>query len=452
MAVDLKKLREDAKAKFAEAKKFGDDHGMNKEDADPSAEDLEAVTKILAEAKDLDAQYLKESQKQGIFTTIEERFKFYSEGVLDNPLRLHPIMQMDSESGKSLGRQFIESEEYKALQTGGLLKSERTRITTAPVQLKGQHFAASDIVDGGTGAALDRLVLPNYLQGIIPLEQRPLVMRDLFDQRPTTSDAIDYAQQVAFESAAAPVAKATSASGVGLTGGVKPQSSIDWERKQSPVSTIATWMATTRQSLADSPVVEGLIDSQGQLMVRLAEEDEIVGGDGVTPNLLGLLNTPGVQTLDLTGLAESAQLDGIRVARRLIATGASRLQADGVVLTPSDSEGFDLMKDGNGQYRGGNPVGNFTYNQPLWGLRRVETEALADGVGIVGAFKAGGTVYERQGITVYTTDSHADFFVRNLIAILFEERIGLAVFFPSAFVVVTFDNIILGSGEVGVQT
>lgn len=444
---DLKALREAAKAKFAEAKKFADDHGLNDEDGDIKAEDMEAVNKILTEAKQLDAEFVEESKKQGVATEINERFAYYSEGVTDRPVRFHPVMQENPNAGKSLGRQFVESQTYQDLIESGDLKSTQTHITTKRVLL-----AATDIVDGGTGADLDRLVLPDYLPGIIPLQQRPLVVRDLFDQRRTNSDIIDYAQQSAFESGADAVAKATAVNGVGLTGGVKPQSSIDWERKQKPVTTIATFFVTTRQSLADSPVVEGLIDNQGRLMIQLAEEDQIISGDGVAPNLEGLMNTPGVQTLDVSGSGAGAQLDAIRVARRLIRTGASRLQADGVILHPEDSEAIDLMKDDNGLYRGGNPVGNFTYNQPLWGLRRVESEGMGSaGVGIVGAFKAGGTVYERQGITVYTTDSHSDFFIRNLIAVLFEERIGLAVFFPSAFVIVTF-SLAAGSGDIGVQT
>jgi hypothetical protein len=39
---------------------------------------------------------------------------------------------------------------------------------------------------------------------------------------------------------------------------------------------------------------------------------------------------------------------------------------------------------------------------------------------------------------ILTADQHSDFFIRNLVAVLAEERLGLAVFFPAAFVLVTF--------------
>ena len=52
----------------------------------------------------------------------------------------------------------------------------------------------------------------------------------------------------------------------------------------------------------------------------------------------------------------------------------------------------------------------------------------------------GATVLERQGVTILTADQHADFFIRNLIVVLFEERLGFPVFFPSAFVDLTLDT------------
>jgi len=133
----------------------------------------------------------------------------------------------------------------------------------------------------------------------------------------------------------------------------------------------------------------------------------------------------------------------------MIKTGLARANADAIVIHPNDSEQIDLMVDSIGQFRGGNPVGNFNYDQPLWGLRRVESEAVDEGTAIVGAFKFGATVYERQGLTVYTSDSHADFFVRNLIVLLFEERLGFAMLYPAAFVQVTLATTNLESGSEG---
>ncbi len=68
----------------------------------------------------------------------------------------------------------------------------------------------------------------------------------------------------------------------------------------------------------------------------------------------------------------------------------------------------------------------------------MESEAITAGTVLVGAFQAA-TVLERMPITVYTTDSHSDWFTRNIIAVLFEERLGFPIFYPAAFVKITLN-------------
>jgi HK97 family phage major capsid protein len=206
-------------------------------------------------------------------------------------------------------------------------------------------------------------------------------------------------------------------------------------------------MAATRQALADASQIRSLIDNQGRLMIQIEEEDQLLAGNGTPPNLEGIQSIATVQTLDLTG---EDNLDGIRHAKTMIRTGASRFNADAIVLHPDDAEAIDLLKDGNNLYRGGNPIGNFTFDQSIWKLRRVESEGVTAGTAIVGAFQAGATVFERQPITVYTSDSHSDFFIKNLIAVLFEERLAFPVYYPSAFVVITLAAGGQGSGDEGI--
>ena len=52
----------------------------------------------------------------------------------------------------------------------------------------------------------------------------------------------------------------------------------------------------------------------------------------------------------------------------------------------------------------------------------------------MGDFAMGATIYDRQQKSVYTSDSHADLFVRNGVAILAEERLAFAIERPNAFV------------------
>ena len=48
-------------------------------------------------------------------------------------------------------------------------------------------------------------------------------------------------------------------------------------------------------------------------------------------------------------------------------------------------------------------------------------------------------LYEREDVTVRVSESHADYFVRNGVAILAEERYAFAIPRPNAFVKGSFD-------------
>ena len=110
----------------------------------------------------------------------------------------------------------------------------------------------------------------------------------------------------------------------------------------------------------------------------------------------------------------------------------------GVVLHPNDWEDIELSKDEQGQYLvavsvalGGQPR--------LWRMPVVDTPAIAEGTALIGAFGTGAQLYDREQASIRISEQHADFFVRNAIVILAEQRLALAVKRPEAFVKVTFD-------------
>lgn len=52
--------------------------------------------------------------------------------------------------------------------------------------------------------------------------------------------------------------------------------------------------------------------------------------------------------------------------------------------------------------------------------------------------RSGAAIYRRGGLTVEASNSHDDYWVRNLVSLRAESRQGLAVLRPAAFTVVTF--------------
>jgi HK97 family phage major capsid protein len=429
-------LREQAAAKFKEA---ADLIGTK----DVENLDAETETKfgaLMEEAKVLDTQYEHAASLEGNGETLRSRLDFYHGKAKGAPVPWQQIAGGANPERKSLGQRFVEAQEYKDLLESGALTSDNARFSSGRVKDRTyEEKAATDVIYSGAGGG-GGLIIPQYLPGVLPLPARPLVVRDLFSAGTTTSDTLSYARQISRDSAAAAVAQASS-----LSTGAKPQSAIGWIRQTSPVETIATWMAATRQQLADAGQTRALIDNQLNLMLKLEEEDQLLNGDGAAPNLRGLLHTVGVQTLNVSGASTSTaqdiarvNLNSVRDAARLVRTGPAFAQPDGVVVNPIDGAEIDEIQDLYGRYLGNGPFN--TGPQTLWRLPVVESLAVSQGTALVGAFNQGATVFEREAINVLTSDSHADFFVRNLVAVLGEERLGLAIFFPAAFCEVTLKS------------
>lgn len=427
-------LRERAAALFKEAADLVGEKAVDDLDAETEAK----FNAKMAEAKTADTEYETAAGREGNAETLRSRLDFYHGKAKGGPIPWQMYTTEDGDARKSLGSRFVDSAEYKEVVDSGALTSENAKFASGRV--KGREFkAATDVIysaAGGGGA----LVTPQYLPGVLGLPARPLTVRDLFSNDTTNSDTLSYARQISRDSAAAAVAQATS-----VSTGAKPQSAIGWIRQTSPIETLATWMAATRQQLADAGQTRSLIDNQLTLMLNLLEETELLTGNGSAPHLRGLLHTAGVQTLDVSGVSTSTaqdiarvNLNAIRDAMRLVRTGPAFAQPTGVVINPIDASEIDEIQDTLGRYLGNGPFN--TGPNTLWKMPVVESLAVSEGTAIVGAFKQGATVFEREAINVLTSDSHSDFFVRNLIAVLAEERLGLAVFFPAAFVEVTLKS------------
>jgi Phage capsid family. len=62
------------------------------------------------------------------------------------------------------------------------------------------------------------------------------------------------------------------------------------------------------------------------------------------------------------------------------------------------------------------------------------TKSIPRGQFLVGNFQMAAAIWDRQSATVEISREHSDFFTRNLVAILTEERLALTVFRSDALV------------------
>jgi HK97 family phage major capsid protein len=339
------------------------------------------------------------------------------------------------DKAKSLGEQFTDSPEYKALlaQAPNGKFGAKQRIQSEMVGFKSLVTGTSDT----SGGAL----VQNDWRGLqvgLDLFQRPLRLRDVVTQGTTTSDTVEYVRVTSVTNNAAPVAEATTAAAPtapesagalvnAAGGGYKPESGLALAKVTATVKTIAHWMPATKRALSDAAQIRTLIDAF--LLYGLEEEleDQMVQGDNTGENFEGIGTVSGVQAQAW----DTDLLTTLRKARTKVRT-VGRSFANAYLFNPADLETLDLLQDNEGRYYFGGPTASGSAN-PLWGVGVVETEAVPAGTGYVGDFRKA-VLWDREQATVQVTDSHLDFFVRNLVAILAEMRAAFGVLQPSAFV------------------
>ena len=337
----------------------------------------------------------------------------------------------------SVGEMFLKSDEYAAIAGG----KNGANMPSPFIYNKSDIASGLSVKDiysalpSGTPGSFGRI----DRDPIVTQPTRTKRVRDLFPTRTTTAAVIEYFRMLGFTTpgstatnAASSVAERDALSNFHA----KPQSSFQFVGQQAPVRTLAHWEAAHRNVLADEPQLRSIIDNELMYGLRLEEDDQILNGDGTGENLTGILATSGIQTYaQSSGLSTDNKADAIRRAATL--AFLAYYEPTGVVMHPNDWEAIELTKDTNGQYlvavsvaMGGEPR--------IWRMPVVETPAITEGTALVGAFGTGAQLYDREQASIRISEQHSDFFVRNAIVVLAEQRLALAVKRPEAFVDVTF--------------
>lgn len=342
----------------------------------------------------------------------------------------------DNSRRKGLGEAFVGSAEFDAL-----MKSVPNGRFGEKARVQSQPFGVKDLLTGvNRTTSAGALLTPDQLGLLDPFYQRPLTIRDLVTPGTTTTDTIEYVKLVSVTNNAAAVAEATTSAAIGsgdpavtnAQGGLKPESAMVFEKATTNVKTLAHWIPATKRALSDAGQIQTLIDAF--LVYGLDEEleDQIVSGNGVGENLLGVSATSGIQTQAAPAGAETI-FDTTRKARTKVRLGGRSIPT-AYVFNPLDWQTIDLMRDGNERFYGAGP---FQVSTPmLWGLPVVESEAIAAGTAYVADWRKA-VLWDREQASIQITDSHADFFIRNLVAILAELRAAFGILRPSAFVKIT---------------
>lgn len=317
----------------------------------------------------------------------------------------------DDVEHKSFGQQFIESEGFKSFADSDFAKS----IGRADMRVKATITTSDADAAGSIGAA----ITPTRLPGVLALPERRLTVRDLISTGRMDGNTLEYVQEKGFTNNAAPVAE----------GQPKPSSDIQLEAISTSAKVIAHWMKASKQALSDFSQLRSLIDGRLIYGLKFVEENQLLNGPGTGQNLLGMIPQASPFVAPPGSPSVDTSIDILRLA--MLQATLAEFPATGHVLNPVDWAAIELTKDASGWYIIANPQG--TVQPTLWGLPVVQTQAIAQGKFLTGAFKMGAQLFDRWDARIEVGYVNDDF-TRNLVTILAEERLALAVYRPEAFV------------------
>lgn len=310
----------------------------------------------------------------------------------------------------SIGRQFADADEVQTF-----LKSAASgHRGSVSHEIKATITSATTDANGSAGD----LMVPARDAVYIP-PQRRLTVRNLLPVVQISSGAVEIVKRTGFTNNAATVAEGTT----------KPSSELKYDKVTITARTIAHWVLASRQILEDAPQLSGLIDTDLLYGLAYIEDLQLLSGSGTGEDLHGIytqatpfalppgFTTDGPTKLDVIGAA-------------LLQNALAGHPATGVVMHPSDWMDIRMTKNADGEYLLGPPGADV---QPrLFGKPVVETEAMTVDKFLVGNFNAA-TLYDRWQARVEVSTEDSDNFRKNLVTVLAEERIGLAVKDTTAF-------------------
>ncbi len=314
---------------------------------------------------------------------------------------------------RDIGDIVVESDKFKATDVSGAWRG------SIRVGMEHADITTTDTTQGAGRSQGTSLVPGHRVPGIIAPPNRQLTIRDLLAQGRTSANSIEYPLETGFTNSAAPVAE----------GAVKPKSDLTFNLVSSPVRTLAHIFKASRQILDDAPALASYINARGTYGLKFVEEQQLLNGDGTGQNLNGLLPQATAFAPAFTPDSEQA-IDRLRLA--ILQVILADYPASGFVLHPTDWTKIELTKDNEGRYIVGNaqsPIG-----PSLWGLPVVQTQAIAAGQFLTGAFSLGAQIFDRLDVEVLLSSENVDDFERNMFTIRIEERLALAVYRPASFV------------------
>jgi HK97 family phage major capsid protein len=270
------------------------------------------------------------------------------------------------------------------------------------------------------------VTVPRYrVPGVTQIPNQQLLIRDIIPTGTTTSNVIEFVKENVLTLQAGPQ-WSPGTSPAWQDGAKKNQSDISYTLVTVPVTTLAHFIKASKQMLSDTPFLNSEISGRLMYGLELKEEQEILNGSGVSGDILGLIpQAPLYQNTYAKG--NDTKIDKARHA--MLQVALQKFLPSAHIMSVLDWHDIETAKDGTLRYLIGDPRG--VVGQILWGLPVAASLSMAPNTHLVGDFQSACQLFDRMTYTV-SIGYEMDDFTRNMVTMLAEERIALAVYQPKA--------------------
>jgi len=334
----------------------------------------------------------------------------------------------------------IEMESKKTL-SGVNTKTFKGQIESAI-----KDGAIEALVKGNTNAArfeikAGDMTMANAYTGVVAGEtviedfkfdpSRSVHIRTLLPIGNTDAQTIRFPKESAYDDGAAATAQ----------GSAVGQSDFDITATSVNVEKIGCFLRITEEMLNDTPGLSSYLSARVPGKVLSVEDNEIISGDGSSPNLSGLLTDGTAFTTSSGGLfyqsIESAnEFDVIVVALNQLAL--SNYQADTILMNPTDFHKIVLLKSTANEYLRNQII---TGIQPtVNGVPITLSTAMPAGKFLVGNLAQATQLWVRDGLGIEFSREDSTNFREGFVTVKAQERVALSNYAPNAIVQGTFST------------
>lgn len=254
------------------------------------------------------------------------------------------------------------------------------------------------------------IALTELEQGVTRIVRRAPFLRQIVNAGVTLSKYITYIEQ------------SNPDGGADMTGeGVlKNQADFDLVERQAVTQKVTAFIKVSKEMIQDLPFMQREINTELMELVALKLDSQILSGDGLGNNLIGILQNAVSWTAGTfaVSVVTPNELDVLRVAIQQVEVAL--FQVNYILMHPTDIAKFDVTKTTTGEYTQPYIYTDLNGVKRYNGIEIISNTGITVGTFLVGDFtKSNLRIREEMNIQVGFVN---DDFTKNLFTVLAEAR------------------------------